>query len=96
MKDYIPKLTKQLLDKCKKQECNEVEAAIHLAAAFITLIPSIMAKGVKVVINLIVTVTPLITSTIVKSIKIIVRMIKLIYSKLCAGYTLLDHYIFHK
>ena len=74
MKDYIPELTKQLLAKCKKQGCNEVEAATHLAAALLALTPAITAKGgIRAV-----------------------RKLKLIYSSLCTGHTLLDHYIFYK
>ena len=47
MKDYVPELTKQLLAKCKKQGCNEVEAATHLAAALLALTPAITANGGK-------------------------------------------------
>jgi len=91
MKDYIPALTKQLLAKCKKQGCNEVEAAAHLAAALLALTPPLMAQGVRAASALL-ALTPAITA---KGGHCAVRKLKLIYPKLCAGHTVLDHYIFY-
>jgi hypothetical protein len=91
MKAYIPALTKQLLAKCKKQGCNEVEAAAHLAAALLALTPPLMAQGARAASALL-ALTPAITA---KGGRCAVRKLKLIYPRLCAGHTLLDHYIFY-
>jgi len=107
MKDYLPELTKQLLAKCKQQGCNEIEAATHLAAALLALTPPLMARGVRAAIALL---APLMARGVRAAIALLaltpaitakggiraVRKLKLIYSSLCAGHTLLDHYIFYK
>jgi len=87
--------------------CNEVEAATHLTAALLALTPPLMARGVKAASALLaplmargvkaasalLALTPAITA---KGGIRAVRRLKLIYSSLCTGHTLLDHYIFYK